>query len=76
MGPTTSSDLRFGRADRVIVLDLIDQYLCSEAMSTQQVLPKSNIGIAAAYMRRHWTALTRFVDDASIPIDNNDPRRR
>ena len=54
------------------VLDLIDQYLSSDAMSSLQVLPKSNLGIAAAYVRRHWAALTRFVDDATIPIDNND----
>lgn len=54
------------------VLGLIEQYLDSEAMSPPQVLPKSNLGQAAAYVRRHWQALTRFVDDASIPIDNND----
>ncbi len=38
------------------VLDLIDGYLSSDAMSSTQVLPKSNLGIAAAYVRRHWTA--------------------
>ena len=54
------------------VLGLIEQYLDSEAMSPQHVLPKSNLGQAAAYVRRHWKALIRFVDDASIPIDNND----
>ena len=41
-------------------------------MSVRHVLPKSNLGIAAAYVRRHWEALTRFVEDESIPIDNND----
>jgi len=54
------------------VLGLIERYLESEAMSAPRVLPKSNLGQAAAYVRRHWTALSRFVDDASIPIDNND----
>jgi transposase len=54
------------------VLGLIEAYLSSDAMSSPQVLPKSNLGIAAAYVRRHWTALSRFVDDATIPIDNND----
>ncbi len=53
-------------------LSLIDQYLNSDAMSTRYVLPKSNLGMAAAYIRRHWTALNRFVEDSSIPIDNND----
>ena len=54
------------------LLGLIDQYLDSEAMSPGQVLPKSNLGQAAAYVRRHWVALSRFIEDASIPIDNND----
>jgi transposase len=54
------------------VLGLIEQYLASDAMSTRQVLPKSNLGGAAAYVRRHWEALCRFTEDASIPIDNND----
>ena len=54
------------------VLGLIEAYLRSDAMSSSQVLPKSNLGIAASYVRRHWTALSRFVDDATIPIDNND----
>jgi len=28
--------------------------------------------MAAAYVRRHGKALNRFVDDPSIPLDNND----
>lgn len=54
------------------VLGLIQEYLASDAMSQTKVLPKSNLGIAAGYVRRHWEALSRFIDDASIPIDNND----
>lgn len=54
------------------VLNLIEQYLASDAMSSPAVLPKSNLGQAAAYVRRHWSALCRFIDDPSIPIDNND----
>lgn len=54
------------------VLGLIDDYLSSEAMSSPAVLPKSNLAQAAAYVRRHWKALGRFTQDASIPIDNND----
>ncbi|TWU61729.1 IS66 family transposase [Crateriforma conspicua] len=53
-------------------LDQIDEYLGSEAMQSASVLPKSNLGIAAADVRRHWAALNRFTEDASIPIDNND----
>jgi transposase len=54
------------------VLDQIDAYLNSEAMRSVKVLPKSNLGQAAGYVRNHWAALCRFVDDPSIPIDNND----
>ena len=54
------------------VLDLIAEYLGSEAMASPRVLPKSNLGQAAAYVRRHWEALCRFTKDASIPIHNND----
>ncbi|TWU09737.1 IS66 family transposase [Allorhodopirellula heiligendammensis] len=54
------------------VLDQIDAYLSSDAMSTLNVLPKSNLGIAASYVRNHRDALSRFIEDPSIPIDNND----
>ena len=54
------------------VLDMIAEYLDSEAMQSPSVLPKSNLGVAAAYVRRHWEALCRFIEDATIPIDNND----
>ena len=56
----------------VHVLDQIAVYLDGEAMNTPKVLPKSNLGISAAYVRRHWKALSEFTKDASIPIDNND----
>ena len=54
------------------VLDQIAAYLDSDSMSSPKVLPKSNLGKAAGYVRNHWTALNRFVDDESIPLDNND----
>lgn len=54
------------------VVDQIAEYLESDAMQSPAVLPKSNLGQAAAYVRRHWEPLCRFLDDASIPLDNND----
>ncbi|EKK00784.1 transposase IS66 [Rhodopirellula baltica SH28] len=54
------------------VLGLIDDCLTSETMSSPAVLPKSNLAQAAAYVRRHWDALNRFTEGASIPLDNND----
>ena len=35
------------------VLGLIEEYLSSDPMSSPAVLPKSNLGQAAAYVRRH-----------------------
>jgi hypothetical protein len=40
--------------------------------ATVQVgLPRSDFGKAVRYMLERWTGLTRFVDDARIPLDNN-----
>ena len=36
-----------------------------------KVLPKSPIGQAIAYALRHWQALTRYLDDGFLDIDNN-----
>lgn len=41
-------------------------------MQAPSVLPTSNLGMAAAYVRRHWHVLNRFTGDVSIPIDSND----
>jgi hypothetical protein len=49
------------------VLEEIRSYLASEATAFPQVLPKSNLGIAAAYVRRHREALNRFTEDPTIP---------
>src|SRR5262249_2145902 len=40
-----------------------------------KVLPKSPIGQAIAYARRHWQALTRYLDDGFLDIDNNVAER-
>jgi transposase len=40
-----------------------------------KVLPKSLMGQAIAYALRHWQALTRYVDDGFLDIDNNAAER-
>jgi transposase len=40
-----------------------------------KVLPKSLIGLAIAYALKHWQALTRFVNDGFLAIDNNVAER-
>lgn len=34
-------------------------------------LPKGPLGQALPYARKQWDALTRFVSDARLPLDNN-----
>jgi len=40
-----------------------------------RALPRSMLGEAVTYMQRQWTALTRFVDDGRLPIDNMPAER-
>lgn len=40
-----------------------------------RVLPESALGKALGYMGSLWTGLTRFVDDARVPLDNNATER-
>lgn len=49
-------------------LDQIKAWLQKEQIA---VLPKSPIGQAIGYALNHWTALTRYVDDGDLHIDNN-----
>jgi len=46
-------------------------------LETEQpkVLPKSLIGMAIAYALRHWQALTRYLTDGFLDIDNNAAER-
>ena len=39
------------------------------------VLPKSPMGQATSYMLKHWKALTRYLDDGVLSIDNNHTER-
>jgi transposase len=39
------------------------------------VLPKSPIGAAVHYARAQWTALTRYLEDGDLAIDNNASER-
>src|SRR5712671_1076307 len=41
----------------------------------QELLPKSEAGKAVEYILKNWTALTRFVEDGDLSIDNNHTER-
>lgn len=40
-----------------------------------RALPRSLLGEAVTYMQNQWTALTRFVDNGRLPIDNMEAER-
>lgn len=39
------------------------------------LLPSDPLTAAVGYYRNHWDALTRFIDDAQVPIDNSPTER-
>jgi transposase len=41
----------------------------------QELLPKSDAGQAVAYILKNWIALTRYLEQADLPIDNNRTER-
>jgi transposase len=50
------------------LLKSFDAWLDGES---KKVLPKSPIGMAIAYTRSNWIALGRYLESASLSIDNN-----
>jgi transposase len=40
-----------------------------------QVLPKSEAGQAVSYALKNWIALTRYLEDGDLSIDNNQTER-
>jgi transposase len=68
-GPETDALRRQLRQERSLaVVTELRQWLVTE---TPKLLPKSPMGQAAAYALRHWQALTRYLDDGFLAIDNN-----
>lgn len=58
------------RTESPVVLEAMKTWLWSTA-----VLKTLSIGKAAAYAISNWEKLTRFVDDARVPLDNNATER-
>jgi len=54
------------------ILDRFKTWLDEQA---DVVLPKSPIGEAVHYARAQWTALTRYLEDGDLSIDNNAAER-
>jgi transposase len=54
------------------VLEPLHRYL---EKIRDEVLPKSEAGQAVAYALKNWTALTRYLEDGDLSIDNNRTER-
>jgi transposase len=66
--PVKMAELR--RTESVNVIALMKTWLWNQA-----VLKTLSIGNAAAYVIANWDRLTRFLQDARIPLDNNATER-
>lgn len=55
------------------VLEGFKAWLDAESLS---VLPKAPIADAIGYARNQWGALTRFLEDVRLKLDNNDAERQ
>jgi len=64
--------LRFRQEKALLEVTALRQWLEAEQ---PKVLPKSLMGQAIAYALRHWQALTRYLDDGFLAIDNNIAER-
>jgi transposase len=54
------------------VLDQLNNYLLQ---IRDELLPKSEAGQAVAYVLKNWIALTRYLEDGDLSIDNNHTER-
>jgi transposase len=64
--------LAFRRAKAQPIWELMRAELDAVDDRTEQVvLPKSDLRKALNYVRNHWDELTRYLDDADLPPDNN-----
>ena len=48
------------------------EFVAIDDRTKQVVLPKSELRKALNYTGNHWQELTRYLDDASLPMDNNE----
>jgi transposase len=66
LGPAERQAIRQGKAKPIV--DALHQWLIQQR---QKVPDGSATARAIDYSLKRWTALTRFIDDGDLPIDNN-----
>ena len=64
--------LRLRQLESRLILDKLRNYLLEIQL---EVLPKSPEGRAMRYALKNWAALTRYVEDGNLNIDNNRTER-
>jgi hypothetical protein len=67
-GSTPADRFEMRKEEAGPILDKLHQYLLEIQL---EVLPKSPEGRAVRYALKNWTALTRYVEDGQLEIDNN-----
>ena len=68
----TDAHLAMRRLRSTLIIDAIAEWLVSTSL---QHAPKSAFGGAVRYAGRQWVALTRFLGNPSLPLDNNVAER-
>lgn len=69
-GQSPEEVLALRRAWSVPIMAQMRAWLESDA--AKRVLPKSPLGQALGYLKNQWAALTVFLGDGRVPIDNNE----
>jgi transposase len=60
---------------RARIRPILDDFARWLAAVEWTLLPSDLLRTAVTYYRNHWAALTRFVDDPDVPIDNSPTER-
>jgi transposase len=60
---------------RARIRPIVDDFAKWLAAVEPSLLPSDPLRTAVAYYKNHWVALTRFVNDAQVPIDNSPTER-
>ena len=75
IGPPDDKEqrLELRQSEAKPIWDAMEKWLEEVKLRTSNViLPKSDFSQALQYIRNHFVELKRYLDDASIPIDNNE----
>lgn len=70
LGLTAEERLRFHQQHSQPEMDQLHIWLEAQ-FAERKTEPNSGLGKAIAYLLRHWKALTTFLREAGVPLDNN-----